>query len=54
MFNAYTEEVIITNLEVRGQGIEGDPIRRVLQIWRKDGTLLAERDEWLEKNKEVK
>lgn len=49
-FNAYTEEVIITNLASKGRGIEGDPLRRVLQIWRKDGTLLAERDVWSEEN----
>ena len=51
MFNAYTEEVIITHLAIRGKGIEGDPIRRVIQIWRKDGTLLAEKEEWWEEHK---
>lgn len=51
MFDAYAEEVIITHLEMRGKGVEGDPIRRITQIWRKDGTLLAERDHWLEEQK---
>jgi len=51
MFNAHTEEVIITDLETRGKGIEGDPIRMVIQIWRKDGTLLAEKDEWLDEQR---
>ena len=51
MFEAHCEEVIITDLTQRGKGIEGDPIRRILQVWRKDGTLIAEKDEWLEAHK---
>jgi len=37
-------EVIITNLEQRGRGERNSPIRRVCQIYDKDGTLLAEKD----------
>jgi hypothetical protein len=33
--------------ERRGKGIEGDPVRVVLQYWSTDGVLLAERDTWL-------
>ena len=38
------EEVIITHLERRGEGVGDDPIRRILQIWTKDGDLIAEVD----------
>lgn len=31
---------------VRGQGTEEDPVRVVQQYWSKEGTLLAERDEY--------
>lgn len=37
-------QVIITTNSTRGRGIEGDPIRRVRQIWSMDGELLAEKD----------
>jgi len=53
MFDAHTEEVIITDLERRGKGVGDDPVRRVIQIWRKDGTLLAEKDEWLDEQRRV-
>ena len=31
---------------VRGQGTEEDPVRIVHQYWSKEGTLLAEKDEY--------
>jgi hypothetical protein len=37
-------EVIITNNLVRGKGVEGDPMRKVLQVWSMDGELIAEND----------
>jgi hypothetical protein len=39
-------EVIETDLQRRGRGSEGDPHRRVVQYWSKDGRLLAEQDPW--------
>lgn len=43
-FGARIIEVIHTNNERRGKGIVGDPIRVVDQYWKKDGTLLFEKD----------
>lgn len=37
-------QVIVTELESRGDGSEGNPYRRVTQYWSFDGYLLAERD----------
>lgn len=37
-------KVIVTNLETRGAGIEGDPVRRITQYWTLDGELLFEFD----------
>lgn len=36
--------VIVTDLATRGAGVEGDPVRRIRQIWSLDGQLLAEVD----------
>jgi hypothetical protein len=41
------KEVVITTLARAGKGVQGDPIRKVIQIWEKDGSLIAERDEFL-------
>lgn len=41
--SARCEEVILTEQQ-RGAGVEGDPLRLVVMIYAKDGTLLAERD----------
>lgn len=35
---------VIESQTVRGKGVEGDPIRTVVQYHTKDGELLAERD----------
>ena len=40
---ARCEEVIITQ-EKRGKGTEDDPVRLVVQVYAKDGTLIAESD----------
>ncbi len=40
---ARCEEVIITG-EKRGKGTEDDPVRYVLQVYAKDGKLIAEND----------
>ncbi len=39
-------EVIQTTLTRRGDGKEDSPVRIITQFWGKDGTLLAERDDW--------
>jgi hypothetical protein len=41
-------EVIFT----RGAGVEGDPVREIIQYWKMDGTLLVEKDTWLESKTE--
>jgi hypothetical protein len=35
---------VIETAEKRGKGVEGDPIRGVIQYWSLDGELLAEND----------
>jgi hypothetical protein len=42
----HVEEVIITELDLIGDGTPGSPYRRMLQVWSKDGHLIAERDPW--------
>jgi hypothetical protein len=37
-------QVIRTDMEGRGKGVEGDPYRRIVQYWSTDGKLLAEVD----------
>jgi hypothetical protein len=37
-------QVVRTNLERRGKGVDGDPVRRIEQFWSLDGRLLAEND----------
>ena len=37
-------ELIISRLNVRGEGICGDPVRQVLTVYDKDGTYIAEHD----------
>ena len=44
------EEVIITENELRGDGTENNPYRRVLQVWTKDGELIAENDPYTPKS----
>jgi hypothetical protein len=44
MFNARVIQVIETGLDLRGKGVEGDPVRRITQYWTLDGELLAEVD----------
>ena len=40
---------------IRGEGVEGNPVREVTQYWTLDGKgLLAERDPWLESQGERK
>jgi hypothetical protein len=46
MDNAKLIEVIETSLIRRGKGTEADPVRIVKQYWAKDGSLLAERDDY--------
>lgn len=43
-------EVIRTRLLLKGKGVEGDPMRRVVQYWTKNGELLAEVDQWKMEN----
>ncbi len=39
--------------EKRGLGKDGDPVRRVYQLWTKDGRLVHERDDWSEHRERV-
>jgi predicted lipid-binding transport protein (Tim44 family) len=50
-FVAEVIQVIHTNLEKRGMGVEGDPVRRVEQYWSLDGQLLFENDPCKKVNK---
>ena len=43
--NAKLIQVIVTDLDLRGNGTTEDPIRRVIQYWSVDGKLLAENDQ---------
>lgn len=45
------KEVIISKLTTRGRGIVGDPVRRITQVFEKDGTLIAEYDPCANDNK---
>lgn len=45
------EEVIISELLRRGAGTPQSPIRKVLQVYSKDGKLIAENDSWAEENR---
>ena len=36
--------VIVTDMECRCKGVEGDPCRRITQYWTPNGTLLVEKD----------
>jgi hypothetical protein len=42
--SARVMQVIVTELERRGAGVEGSPIRIIRQYWDFDGNLLAEVD----------
>lgn len=44
MNNIRCEEVIISDLHCRGEGTPTSVFRRVLQVYRKDGELIAEKD----------
>ena len=37
-------QVIVTDMECRGKGVESDPCRRITQYWSPKGELLAEVD----------
>ena len=43
-------KLILTTLTTRGKGVEGDPCRRIVQLWTHDGKLVAERDDFEEAN----
>ena len=51
MSECYCEEVIICSVLRRGEGKQGDPVRIITQIYRKNGELVAENDQWQEKHK---
>lgn len=44
MTDVICKEVIITTLERRGKGEQHSPIRRITQVYDKDGNLIAEHD----------
>jgi len=37
-------EVVITANTTRGKGVPNSPIRRIVEVWEKDGTKIAEHD----------
>lgn len=43
-FTARCEEVIVTDLSLIGEGKYGNPYRRAVEVWAKDGTLIARND----------
>lgn len=42
--DASLQELIVTDLELRGSGTRYSPIRRITQIWDREGDLIAEFD----------
>lgn len=38
------KEVVITTNSKRGKGVVGSPIRRIVEVWEKDGRKIAEHD----------
>ena len=44
MTGAKVIRVIVTDLDIWGEGTEESPMRRILQYWTLDGMLLAEID----------
>ena len=50
VFNARVIQVIESNLDMKGDGTDGNPYRRIQQYFSLDGRLLFERDRWKESN----
>ena len=48
MFDAKVQQVIITTLSLRGEGVVGNPYRRITEIWTLDGEKIAEVDHYKE------
>ena len=44
MYKARVKQVIVTDIELRGSGEEGNPYRRITQYWDFSGKLLFEVD----------
>lgn len=44
MSDVEIKNVVITNLTIRGEGVTGDPMRRVLEVWDTQGNKIAEND----------
>jgi hypothetical protein len=44
----WCEEVIINTTKTAGKGIENDPVRLVVQVFTKEGELIAEYDHYKE------
>jgi hypothetical protein len=42
---------VIETVHVRGDGVDGNPIRPVFTYWDKEGKKLAERDVWEEQQR---
>jgi len=43
--SAFLLEVIVVEVS-KGEGIEGDPVRRVTQFWSKEGVFLSDDDKY--------
>jgi hypothetical protein len=52
MFNARVQQIIITELTIRGEGTERSPIRRVTEFWDFEGNKLAEVDPMADREKQ--
>ena len=53
MFEAKVEQVIITTLSLRGDGTEANGYRKITEIWRFDGTKIAEVDPFKEQSEDA-
>ena len=42
--SALLMEVIVTRLTLRGKGEDGDPFRRITEVWTTNGRKIAEHD----------
>lgn len=44
MNDVLAQELIVCRLATKGKGVQGSPLRRLTQIYSKDGQLVAEND----------
>ena len=44
MLDVQVMQVVVTRLTLRGEGVNGDPMRRVTEVWDMRGNKIAESD----------